>query len=269
MFFSAKSMGLNAIRVIGKTPHPYLMQLADRYGLYVLAETPVTIPPVIVLTQESFRQYVITALRQFTQVNGNHPSLLAVGPGFGIPTKGVEEEIAVLFGQLKREVSCWTYLSTPLPLTIQAADFQIWERLPLLSSVDMQLPEAAGPLLAGNIGIYLDPLPVHGNDPGAEIRQTQSLLRMLQQPWVNMCAGFVLNSLNDYQLAYPLLTRTPSAAPFLLPTGVISFPRNERTSYVRHSRLLEWVGRQVGSFWLARENRCDQFYCCWIGYSYS
>ncbi len=230
--FAAKSLGLNTLRIIGKLPHPYLIHLADRYGLYLLVETPVSLPPARILRGEEFRQYIVSILRQFADHSGNHPSILGVSPGFGLPTDDLDEEYADIFQKIRHETGHLVFLSTPKPLTTRIADFQIWERLPGLTAQNLTLPEGASPLLAGTIGILLDPLTQKGNDAASELRQSLSLIKTLDQTAVHSCAGFVLGGLNDYQTQYPLLNRTPDESPYTLPVGVISYQRNERTTFV-------------------------------------
>ncbi|MDK9699135.1 MAG: hypothetical protein OEM52_03145 [bacterium] len=230
--FAAKSLGLNALRVIGKSPHPYLMKLADRYGLWILAESPVTIPPVGLLKRDEFRQYITSSLRQVAQLSGNHPSLLAVGPGFGFPTANIEPELTELFQSIRSETKLWTYLSTPQLTSSPIADFQIFERLPGLSFEKFETNPTMGPLLFGSVGILIDPLTARGSEPTAEIRQSQSIIRTLEQENVKASSGFVLSGLCDYQTEFPLLNRSPSPIPNALPVGVITFQRNERSGYV-------------------------------------
>ncbi len=256
---SAKALGLNALRITGNAPHPYLLRLADRYGLWLLVDAPVTVPPRHILERDEFRQYIASVLLQFTQREGNHPSLLAVGTGYGFPVKGLEEEFGNLFTKIRRDCGHWVYLSTPAPVNERIADFQIWERLPSLNAETVAFPQCNGPLLAGIVGIILDPLPQKGSDPAAELRQSLSLVKSLNQESVRACAGFVLGGLVDYQTHYPLLNRTPDNAPFTLPVGVVTFQRNERTTFVTLRDYLNGITVKPAPVGIAQTSNATSF----------
>ncbi|MGB5873157.1 MAG: glycoside hydrolase family 2 TIM barrel-domain containing protein [Bacteroidota bacterium] len=83
-----KNMGANAIRFANHPPHPYMLNLCDRYGLLALVEIPISYVPGSILAGELFRD---GAERMFTETilrDRNHPSVMAWGLGNEFETAG-------------------------------------------------------------------------------------------------------------------------------------------------------------------------------------
>lgn len=76
-----KSLGANAIRFRGHPPHPYMLNLCDRYGLLVLEEIPLVDVPAMVLSQEEFIESASTMMREMITRDRHHPSVIAWGIG--------------------------------------------------------------------------------------------------------------------------------------------------------------------------------------------
>ncbi|MGH2567223.1 MAG: glycoside hydrolase family 2 protein, partial [Bacteroidota bacterium] len=76
-----KTLGANAIRFEFHPPHPYMMNLCSRYGLFVLEEIPVWNVPAAILAQEHFQVMAEGALREMVQRDRHQTSLLAWGVG--------------------------------------------------------------------------------------------------------------------------------------------------------------------------------------------
>lgn len=78
---TAQQLGINALRVIGRPPHPLLPSLCDRAGIFLLEEVPL-----YYLTEAHFRQPNFAALAQaqaleMIERDRYHPSVLAWGLG--------------------------------------------------------------------------------------------------------------------------------------------------------------------------------------------
>ena len=83
-----KNMGANAIRFADHPPHPYMLNLCDRYGLLALVEIPVSYVPEAVLAGESFRDRAAKMLAETILRDRNHPSVFAWGLGNEFETAG-------------------------------------------------------------------------------------------------------------------------------------------------------------------------------------
>lgn len=238
---NAKLLGLNTLRIIGKPPHPYLYSLADRYGIWLLIEPPLFLPPAKVLKQSGFRQHIIATIRDMVNDAEHHPSLLAAGTGFGIPIVNNESELIELYRQLKLETQIPLYLSSPVQNTNIPYDLFLYETLPHHSIEMDKTLQSSQPTLFSSIGLYVDPLTIQGTSPEAEMRQSQMTIQSLQLPIIQRSSGFILSALNDYHTNYPLLLRTPSPAPFLVTNGIWSYHRVPRAIFTPLRDHLEGI----------------------------
>ncbi len=76
-----KTLGANAIRFADHPPHPYMLDLCDRYGLVALVDLPLTGVPGSILKSSPFHDLATIALREMISQNINHPSVIAWGIG--------------------------------------------------------------------------------------------------------------------------------------------------------------------------------------------
>ncbi|MGB2868502.1 MAG: glycoside hydrolase family 2 TIM barrel-domain containing protein [Bacteroidota bacterium] len=76
-----KSLGANAVRFAFHPPHPYMIDLCARYGLFALEEVPVWNAPVDILSDESFQSLTDTYLREMIERDLENPAVLAWGIG--------------------------------------------------------------------------------------------------------------------------------------------------------------------------------------------
>lgn len=76
-----KNLGVNAVRFGHYPPHPYMLNLCDRYGLFVLEEIPVSAVPADILTDERYLEIAENYLREMITRDRYHPSVLAWGIG--------------------------------------------------------------------------------------------------------------------------------------------------------------------------------------------
>ncbi len=76
-----KALGANAVRFEFHPPHPYMLDLCSRYGLFALEEIPVWNVPAAILAEEHFQVLAEGALREMVQRDRHQASVLAWGVG--------------------------------------------------------------------------------------------------------------------------------------------------------------------------------------------
>lgn len=76
-----KNLGANAVRFGSHPPHPYMLNLCDRYGLLGLLELPVVNTPASILAQEDYVETAMVMMKEMIGRDRNHPSVLAWGIG--------------------------------------------------------------------------------------------------------------------------------------------------------------------------------------------
>jgi hypothetical protein len=83
-----KNLGANAIRFAFHPPHPYMLNLCDRYGLFALVELPIVNTPAQLFTQEQFSYVAEALMREMIVRDRHHVSVLAWGVGDDFETSG-------------------------------------------------------------------------------------------------------------------------------------------------------------------------------------
>ncbi len=76
-----KNLGANLVRFAGRPPHPYMLNLCDRYGLLALEELPLIQTPGPVMGTDQYAELASAELRAMILRDRNHPSVLAWGLG--------------------------------------------------------------------------------------------------------------------------------------------------------------------------------------------
>ncbi len=76
-----KTLGANLIRFIDHPPHPYMLNLCDRYGLLAMEEIPLVQTPGEVLGNDAFADLAGAAVREMIVRDRSHPCVLAWGLG--------------------------------------------------------------------------------------------------------------------------------------------------------------------------------------------
>ncbi|MEK9139013.1 MAG: glycoside hydrolase family 2 TIM barrel-domain containing protein, partial [Bacteroidota bacterium] len=76
-----KSLGANTIRFGNHPPHPYMLNLCDRYGLFALEELPLAGAPASVLGEEFYTELAGNMMKDMIVRDRQHVSVLAWGIG--------------------------------------------------------------------------------------------------------------------------------------------------------------------------------------------
>jgi hypothetical protein len=74
-----KALGANAVRFAGHPPHPYMLNLCDRYGLLALVDAPIAGAPGAIMADEALLEMASSAVRQMIIRDRNHASVLGWG----------------------------------------------------------------------------------------------------------------------------------------------------------------------------------------------
>jgi hypothetical protein len=83
-----KNLGGNAVRFANHPPHPYMLDLCDRYGLLALEELPITNIPSTLFAEEAYIDLAKVMMKEMVTRDKNHPSVLAWGIGDEFESSG-------------------------------------------------------------------------------------------------------------------------------------------------------------------------------------
>lgn len=238
-----KSLGANALRVMFHPPHPYVVDLCDRYGLLLFEEIPAWNVPEELLEEEGFQEAVRKSLREMVGRDRNHPSVVGWGlmSSFDSSIQKAEELLSVLAQELHDAGDHHlTYTVTSLVKTDRSGDAV---DLPM---VDLQGSEADGlkqaallwnsrypskPFLVGAFGDVVE----HGNhrgysDPYSEESQATRFVQyggIIRE--LNLSGGFLL-SFADWRGDVPTMVEPPGEKA-LYSLGLLSYQREKRIAY--------------------------------------
>lgn len=243
-----KTMGANLIRFM-HPPHPYFLNLCDRYGIFVLEDIPLVNVPAEILEREFFVELASTYLKDIIIRDRNNVSLLAYGLGNEIElTEKSSEIITKYLLHLKQTAKNLdnkpTYISYQLGLdvknVIDKVDFlavniypRYGESLSELKSKfsDIKHRYQNKILIVGRYGKEINPENKNGySDPNSIESQAWYAWQLYGLIKETKFTGSVFWAYNDWLCDRPSMV-TPSRNPYLKSMGTVSLDRNRRIVY--------------------------------------
>lgn len=243
-----KSGGVNLIRFL-YPPHPYILNLCDRYGIFVIEEIPLTNVPAAILEKEFYADLASTYIKEMIWRDRNSTSVLAWGIGneFEISKKNPATAINYIESMKKIIASLDSrpvYISVPvnwdISEIIDKVDIVSINTYPSFESSINQLRDDLTtwrqnypnkPIIIGKYGKEILPNNRSGYSDPTSIEsqawyawQTNNVIRELK------FAGSVFWSYNDWFSDRPSMS-TPSGNPYLRSTGMVNVSRDRRVVY--------------------------------------
>ena len=234
-----KSIGANVVRFAFHPPHPYLLNLCARYGLYALVEAPVWNVPASTLAEESFRAVADPMIREMVERDASNPAVLAWGVGDHLDASDARtavfarETAAIIRSLDRRPVYVGTF-PVEQDATIPAVDIAAVH----LPATDLRSFRTAlqrlrttytdRPVVVLSYGIPVD----HANrsgyrDPRSQEFQARYYLQHIAAVKESGIAGACLTAFADWRGDRPLLT-VPSGDRTMTPLGIVSASREKR-----------------------------------------
>ncbi|MCE2502648.1 MAG: hypothetical protein J4G05_01085 [Chlorobi bacterium] len=78
-----RDLGINIVRFIGSVPHPYLLELCDRYGIMAMIDIPCGAPPPFLFDNAQYLNRALEQARYTVEATQKYTSV--VGYGVGLP----------------------------------------------------------------------------------------------------------------------------------------------------------------------------------------
>ncbi len=237
-----RNLGANVIRFINHPPHPYMLDLCDRYGLLALEEIPLVHPPGQVLAEEGFVELAGSMLREMIARDRNHPCVLAWGLGDELEsthpaTRDAVERLVSLahsldgrptyYGAslLRNDIS--STLVDIAALNLPSNDLHEWK-----SGLDQWRAGHRGqPVIVAKFGTEVQHENRRGtNDPLSQEAQARFYLQRLEILHALDYDGGIIWSFNDWRGDRPSLT-VMSGDPWEHTLGLVSSTREKRLAY--------------------------------------
>ncbi len=241
-----KNLGANMLYCNAYAPHPYLMDLCDKFGIFVLQEIPINSAPAASLRDRDFINKATHILRETVFRDRNRPSLFAVGLGFGynvydLQTVDFIKDLSDKSREFDDEL--FTFITsefTEYEEYYKLTDFNLISLTGNTLDSDyksavanISRKAATKPVIVNNRLTRVYPKNQNGfADPYSEPAQAKQLLEsyMTLSEDKNI-AGIIIESFRDRRSEVSLLTNKPGDDLHIIRNGLIDYEGNERLSY--------------------------------------
>lgn len=236
-----KTLGANLVRFL-YPPHPYIVNLCDRYGLLVMEEIPLHGVPTEILSQDFYQELTTGYLREMVWRDRSHASVIGWGIGGDFESSapltcdvitGMRNVVMasdttrpVYYTARTPEDPCFEYVdlialsALEEDATIVRDSVRRWKSLKLTKPVI--LVRYGKEVEPGNRNGYSDPLSLE-----AQARFAMLIFETVKDaPF----AGSVLWSYNDWNTDRPALS-SHSADPYLRAMGIVDGGREHRIAF--------------------------------------
>jgi hypothetical protein len=237
-----KSIGTNAVRFGHHPPHPYMLNLCDRYGLLALVELPVKNVPAPILSSEYYLDLASNVLREMITRDRNHPSVLAWGIGdeFESRSLGARSYVEALVKLAKELDNKLVYYGTRQQTSDVCRDLVDIVAVTLMTrDIKEFRTEAEGlrtanptkPVIIAKMGSEVQPNNHNGySDPLSDQAQARYLLQHIDVVKLANLDGSFIWSFNDWRGDRPALT-VNSGNPWMHTLGIVTYAREKRLAY--------------------------------------
>ncbi len=237
-----KSLGGNLVRFL-HPPHPYMVNLCDRYGLFVLEELPLVGVPSDIMMKPQYQELVADYLKKMVMRDRYHPSILAWGLGDEsdsvLPGSHACEFVALMRQLVSSADGRPTYFitrkvddrclasSSLLAISSYTKDAKDFRRL--LKYWKEIHPSK--PLIVTRYGKDIEPGNHSGySDPMSLESQARYALQHFEAFRELDIVGSVWWTFNDWRGDRPALS-THSGNPYEHASGLVSYDREKRLAY--------------------------------------
>ena len=235
-----KSLGANLIRFL-YPPHPYMLNLCDRYGLFVMEEIPFDDVPFEIFSKEYYQEMLTNYAKEMVDRDRHHVSVLGWGIGdeFDTSPNASCEYVNGLRNVIKSLDKRSVYFAT------RPADNACFENVDLIAlnsygNDPKDYREAIRacaakysekPVIIVRYGREVEPGNHSGySDPFSMESQARYALQFFNMLKDIKIAGSVLWAFSDWRMDRPSLT-THSKDPYLCAMGIVSYDREKRIAF--------------------------------------
>lgn len=237
-----KTLGANAIRVVGYPPSQGLLDLCDRFGLMIFEEIPLVDAPPSVLESSRYRSSLQGYVEEVVRNTCSHPSVVAISAGSNLDptaviTRNYVSSVASLVHSETSQLVYYTPLTGLADTTSTDADFVGLDLSPFNSSRPVKdflaaisvasrgntywISSVGSQTQLGNHNGYSDPLSLE--------HQARFLVDAYEAIESGDFAGISINSFADWQGDVPHLLQ--NGHPYLYTFGLVSYWREKRPAF--------------------------------------
>jgi hypothetical protein len=210
-----KITNINLVRIAFSPPHPYLLQLFDRYGMLCMIELPAVNIPGAILRNERFIASAQVYLEQMIERDRHHTSVFAwgIGDNLEMPSAGAVTYVKKMREHAQQFDDRPLYAGSQFPANDVATDYLDLAVLNIpVGMVDRVLPSiekwkmryADKPFIIGKLGFYVEPGNTGGySNPRSHEAQAHYLLQIMQSIRDYEVDGIIIKSFTDWRAERP------------------------------------------------------------------
>jgi len=237
-----KNLGANAVRFGNHPPHPYMLNLCDRYGLFALEELPVVGVPASILSDEYFVELASTMMKEMIGRDKHHASVLAWGIGDEFESssqeaRGFVETMAklaraldarpVYYGSALPESDICVDLVDLAVLDLHTIDLKVFKK----QLGDWKSAHPEKPVIVGKFGAEVEDGNRNGySDPLSYEAQARFFIQRFDVLKSLSYDGAFVWAFNDWKGDRPALT-VNSGDPWMHTLGLVGSQREKRLAY--------------------------------------
>ena len=236
-----KTLGANLIRFMGHPPHPYMLNLCDRYGLLAMEEIPLVQTPGALLGSEAYADLAAATVREMVTRDRNHPSVLAWGLGDEIQSAHPSARpFMQSLVRLARSLDSRLLYCAVLPgadsctslMDIAALSLNTQDMKTFRSEVEVwREGHRHQPVVVVKTGTEVQTDNRNGySDPLSQEAQARYYLQRFDMLKSIDCDGGIVWSFNDWKGERPSLT-VRSGDPWMHTRGLVSAGREKRLAF--------------------------------------
>lgn len=237
-----KNLGVNSVRLVYGSVHPYFISLCDRYGIMLFIDIPLRNVPNGILAKDGVRVSARNTYREISARDQTHPSFVAIGlaQGAQLGSAALASYISEVSGAVREREAPLYYMSfqSALPSTLP-------EGLDMVGlDVNPESTEQVSALLRSHAGeqtgypVFVSSLmyPVqignyHGYSDARSIdAQGQFFLQMYKETRDLAYAGIVVHSFADWAVSRPIMA-VDRVHQYTATTGIVDRYRQKRIAY--------------------------------------
>ena len=237
-----KNLGVNSVRLIYGSIHPYFLSLCDPYGIMVFLDLPVRNIPALLLQKDGIRVSARNAFREISARDLNHPSFVGLGLAQGVQesSPSLRQFIQEISGMARAKeaplyyVSFQSQLPSSLPEGLDLVGLDIFPEsiehvkgiLERHGSGSTPYPVFVSslmyPVQVGNYNGYSDARSIDA--------QGQFYLQLFKETRDQGFAGITVHSFSDWAVSRPIMA-VDRVYQFTATAGVVDRYRQKRIAY--------------------------------------
>jgi len=237
-----KTLGANLVRVGNHPPHPYFLDLCDRYGLLVMEEIPVWDVPADVIGKDYYQELAKTYAREMVTRDRNHASVLSwgIGDDFDSSENESREYVSAIRTLVESLDGRPIYYATSMVNNDIAADEMEIAAVNILASDSKQFKQKleewkekhpTQPVILARFGKVVEPGNHNGySDPMSMESQARYLIQHFAIIKEAKIAGAIIDGFADWRGDRPIMTIEHSDR-FLSTMGLVSYAREKRPAF--------------------------------------